>query len=79
VDEVPISPEKVLKALRKKAKGEEGRVGPTSFPDITWPAPTRVATPWEGGDGKASGDGGLGQTEADRTHAAAGARPERQH
>ncbi|HJS42829.1 MAG TPA: molybdopterin cofactor-binding domain-containing protein [Gemmatimonadales bacterium] len=53
IDEVPITPEKVLKALRGKGKGEAGRVGPTSFPDIPWPEPTRVRTPWEGGDGKA--------------------------
>jgi len=53
VDEIPVTPEKVLKALRKKAKGEEGRVGPTSFPEIPWPEPTRVPPPWEGGDGKA--------------------------
>jgi CO/xanthine dehydrogenase Mo-binding subunit len=55
VDEIPVTPEKVLKALRKKMKGEEGRVGPLSFPDIPWPEPTRVPTPWEGGDGKAVG------------------------
>src|SRR2546425_6140487 len=53
IDEVPITPEKVLKALKKKGKGEEGRVGPTSFPDIPWPEPIRVAPPWEGGDGGA--------------------------
>ncbi len=53
VDEVPITPEKVLKALRGKEKGEGGRVGPKSFPDIAWPEPTRVPTPQEGGDGKA--------------------------
>src|SRR5688572_11772115 len=53
VDEVPITPEKVLKALKRRGKGEAGRVGPTSFPDIPWPEPTRVPTPWEGGDGKA--------------------------
>src|SRR5438874_10113957 len=53
IDEVPITPEKVLKALRGKEKGEEGRVGPKSFPQIPWPAPMRVPTPWEGGDGKA--------------------------
>src|SRR5712664_2271644 len=53
VDEVPITPEKVLKALRGKGKGEEGRVGPKSFPDIPWPEATRVPTPSEGGDGKA--------------------------
>ncbi len=60
VDEVPITPEKVLKALKKKAKGEEGRVGPTAFPDIPWPEPTRVPPPWEGGDGKAA-EGGAGR------------------
>jgi len=65
IDEVPITPEKVLKALRGKGKGEEGRVGPKSFPDIPWPEPTRVAPPWEGGDGK---------TTPVRTAA-----PERQH
>jgi CO/xanthine dehydrogenase Mo-binding subunit len=54
VDEVPITPEKVLKALRAKGKGEEGRVGPKTFPDIPWPEPTRIPTPWEGGDGKAA-------------------------
>jgi 4-hydroxybenzoyl-CoA reductase subunit alpha len=53
VDEIPVSPEKVLRALKKKEKGEEGRVGPTAFPDIPWPDPTRVPPPWEGGDGKA--------------------------
>src|SRR5207245_6232129 len=53
VDEVPITPEKVLKALKKKAKGEEGRVGPTRFPDIPWPEPIRVPPPWERGAGAA--------------------------
>jgi 4-hydroxybenzoyl-CoA reductase alpha subunit len=53
VDEVPISPERVLRALRDKARGGPGRVGPTAFPDIPWPAPTRVPPPWAGGDGKA--------------------------
>jgi len=52
VDEIPVSPEKVLKALKKKAKGEAPRVGPESFPDVPWPEPTRVAPPWEWGDGK---------------------------
>jgi len=53
VDEVPITPEKVLKALKRKEKGEVGRYGPDSFPEIPWPEPTRVPPPWEGGDGKA--------------------------
>ncbi len=53
VDEVPITPEKVFKALKKKEKGEAPRFGPETFPDIPWPEPTRVPTPAEGGDGKA--------------------------
>jgi len=53
IDEVPITPEKVFKALRRKEKGEPPRFGPAAFPDIPWPAPTRVPPPWEGGDGKA--------------------------
>ncbi|MGH7530749.1 MAG: xanthine dehydrogenase family protein molybdopterin-binding subunit [Gemmatimonadales bacterium] len=52
VDEVPITPEKVLKALRMKEKGEGGRVGPKAFPEIPWPEPIRVPPPWEGGDGR---------------------------
>ena len=53
IDEVPITPEKVLKALKRKQKGELARYGPESFPEIPWPEPVRVPTPWEGGDGKA--------------------------
>jgi 4-hydroxybenzoyl-CoA reductase alpha subunit len=53
VDEVPITPEKVLKALKRKAKGQDPRYGPAEFPEIDWPEPTRVPPPWEGGDGKA--------------------------
>src|SRR5687768_5663813 len=52
IDEVPITPEKVLKALRDKAKGRVGRYGPTSVPAVDWPEPQRVLTPAEGGDGK---------------------------
>jgi 4-hydroxybenzoyl-CoA reductase alpha subunit len=53
IDEVPITPEKVFKALRRKEKGEAARFGPARFPDVPWPEPTRVPPPWEGGDGKA--------------------------
>src|SRR5467141_4110275 len=63
IDEVPITPEKVFKALRRKQKGEAGRFGPTAFPDIAWPEPTRVPPPWEGGDGKAV-EGGKGRQKA---------------
>jgi 4-hydroxybenzoyl-CoA reductase alpha subunit len=70
VDEIPVTPEKVLKALKKKGKGEEGRVGPVSFPEIPWPEATRVPPPWEGGDGKA-----IDQAPT----LAGGVREERQH
>jgi 4-hydroxybenzoyl-CoA reductase alpha subunit len=53
VDEVPATPEKVLAAIRLKAQGKEGRVGPMSVPEIEWPAPLKVTPPAEGGDGKA--------------------------
>jgi 4-hydroxybenzoyl-CoA reductase alpha subunit len=53
VDEVPITPDLVLKALEEKAKGKAGRVGPSVFPDVPWPDALVVLPPWEGGDGKA--------------------------
>jgi 4-hydroxybenzoyl-CoA reductase subunit alpha len=51
VDEVPITPEKVMKALREKARGRDGRYGPEGVPSVEWPEPLRVLTPAEGGDG----------------------------
>ncbi len=56
IDEVPITPEKILKALEDKAKGKPGRYGPGAFPDIAFPEPMIVPTPWEGGDGNATND-----------------------
>jgi len=53
IDEVPITPEKILKALDAKAAGKPGRVGPTRFPEVAWPDPLQVPPPWEGGDGTA--------------------------
>jgi 4-hydroxybenzoyl-CoA reductase subunit alpha len=52
VDEVPITPEKVLAALRAKAQGKEPRFGPSDVPAVEWPDPLKVLTPAEGGDGK---------------------------
>src|SRR5947199_509462 len=52
IDELPITPDKVLKALALKAKGETPRVGPEHFPQVPYPAPLIVPPPWEGGDGK---------------------------
>jgi 4-hydroxybenzoyl-CoA reductase alpha subunit len=52
IDEIPITPEKILTALRDKAKGKEGRFGPKDVPEIVWPEPLKVQTPAEGGDGR---------------------------
>jgi 4-hydroxybenzoyl-CoA reductase alpha subunit len=56
IDEVPITPEKILRALDAKRAGRPSRIGPASFPDIPWPTPLMVAPPWEGGDGTASNE-----------------------
>src|SRR5712691_6168616 len=56
IDEVPITPEKILKALDAKAAGKPARYGPARFPEIAWPAPLEVPPPWEGGDGKAKSE-----------------------
>jgi 4-hydroxybenzoyl-CoA reductase alpha subunit len=51
IDEVPITPEKVMRALKDKARGRQGRFGPASVPVVDWPDPQRILTPTEGGDG----------------------------
>ena len=48
IDEIPITPDKVLRALERKDK----RVGPESFPAVPYPEPIFVLPPWEEGDGK---------------------------
>jgi 4-hydroxybenzoyl-CoA reductase subunit alpha len=53
IDEVPITPEKILKALAEKKAGRVPRFGPDHFPAVSWPDPLRVPPPWEGGDGRA--------------------------
>jgi len=58
IDEVPITPDKILRALAAKASGKPARVGPDSFPDVPWPEPLLVTPPWEGGDGRAKNPGG---------------------
>ncbi len=54
IDEVPATPDKVLKALQAKTQGKEPRYGPTRFPAIPYPEPARIPTPAEGGDGHAA-------------------------
>lgn len=46
IDETPITPEKVFKALREKARGGEGRVGPKQVPELTFPEPVQVESRW---------------------------------
>jgi 4-hydroxybenzoyl-CoA reductase subunit alpha len=73
VDEIPITPEKVLAAIKDKAKGGSGRYGPAEFPEVPWPDPTKVKPPCEGGDGKS--DTQRGRTRRRKKVTA----PERQH
>jgi 4-hydroxybenzoyl-CoA reductase alpha subunit len=52
VDEVPISPHAVLRALKDKMRGKEGRHGPSGVPDYAFPEPARILTPAQGGTGR---------------------------
>ena len=56
VDQIPVSPEKILRALQAKAAGKAARSGPAEFPAIAWPEPLLVTPPHEGGDGRASNE-----------------------
>ena len=56
IDEVPITPEKIVKALAEKRAGRDPRYGPSHFPHVDWPEALRVPPPWEGGDGNAVND-----------------------
>ncbi|HEX7878207.1 MAG TPA: molybdopterin cofactor-binding domain-containing protein, partial [Candidatus Eisenbacteria bacterium] len=51
IDEIPVTPDKVYKALREKAAGRNPRVGPKKMPHLDWGEPIRMKTPAEGGDG----------------------------
>ena len=42
IDETPISPDKVIKALELKRQGKSSRVGPDKLPLFTFPAPRTV-------------------------------------
>jgi hypothetical protein len=79
IDEVPITPEKIVKALQAKALGKAPRYGPTGFPDVPWPDPLQVPPPWEGGDGRArpSRDGARTREERRAPALEAAAQPAR--
>ncbi len=53
IDEIPVTPEKIARALKAKAQGKPARVGPARFPSVPYPEPIHVPTPAEGGDGRA--------------------------
>ena len=53
IDEIPITPEKVLKAIRDRVAGKPGRFGPRQFPSLKFEETRFVPPPWEGGDGTA--------------------------
>src|SRR5438874_1881908 len=56
IDEIPVTPEKIMKALAEKKAGRDPRFGPSHFPHVNWPEALRVPPPWEGGDGNAVND-----------------------
>jgi 4-hydroxybenzoyl-CoA reductase subunit alpha len=56
VDQVPIQPHMILKALQAGEKGDEPRFGPTSFPEVDFGETLLVPTPAQGGDGTAIND-----------------------
>ena len=45
IDEIPVTPEKIVEALRRKDKGEPPRYGPQRFPAIPFPETIKVNAP----------------------------------
>ncbi len=54
VDEIPVTPERILEGLRRKERGEDPRVGPDNLPEVHYRDGLHVSPPWEGGDGTAT-------------------------
>jgi CO/xanthine dehydrogenase Mo-binding subunit len=46
IDETPITPDKVLRALEARAEGKVGRVGPMKIPTYPFPRLIKVPPPW---------------------------------
>lgn len=53
IDQVPVQPHMVRKALEEREKGRPARFGPKAFPQLPEIEPLIVRTPSEGGDGTA--------------------------
>ncbi len=45
IDETPVTPEKIVEALRRKEKGEPARYGPAAFPQIPYPPAVKLEPP----------------------------------
>ncbi|MGB6639334.1 MAG: molybdopterin cofactor-binding domain-containing protein [Thermoanaerobaculia bacterium] len=58
IDQVPIQPHMILKALDEKSRGRQPRYGPMDFPEIDFGETLIVPTPAEGGDGRALNEPG---------------------
>ena len=56
VDQIPIHPHMIVKALETGKTGEVPRFGPAGFPDVDFGETLLVPTPAQGGDGKAIND-----------------------
>ena len=52
VDELPVTPEKILKALEDKAKGGPGRYGKTTVPSYRFSKSEKIARPWDSPHGE---------------------------
>jgi CO/xanthine dehydrogenase Mo-binding subunit len=63
IDQIPIAPHMVKKAMDDLAKGRDGRFGPGAFPDYEFGEALNVPTPEEGGDGKATNNEARGLRE----------------
>src|SRR5438477_1085869 len=46
IDETPITPEKVLRALESRAEGKASRFGPSKIPTYPFPRLVKVPPPW---------------------------------
>jgi len=56
VDQVPIHPHMILRALAAGQKGKPPRFGPDRFPEVDFGETLEVPTPDQGGDGRAIND-----------------------
>ncbi|MFQ5527834.1 MAG: xanthine dehydrogenase family protein molybdopterin-binding subunit [Thermoanaerobaculia bacterium] len=56
VDQVPIQPHMILRALAAKESGKSARFGPTRFPEVDFGPTLHVPPPGLGGDGRAIDD-----------------------